>query len=580
MITEEITKTLITKLLNNETIKTEDLKKLGLTSYDLKKLVENNFLNRIKRGYYNIFETTNEIYSVSLLIELINNQKYLAAKRLFKTKTNKNKNDRIVIALLDKIIAANTTHSFPKKTLINPQNIKEAVKHNNFSRALELIQTRVDFYNEDKSQIPTVILLEHLKILEGKIGSRKNSKNVYESILQNLHQSNTTCFKISLCEYLENTKNEKYEGLVYALIEIDKIENNNYKLTKNVLNMIHNKTFSMKRKPFASKFFNELKSTNYKNAEKYLKVVESLEDIKEEHTLHKALKLKLDRTLNTVPALEYKTFFDNDLKFLNKVIPYLVKRKGIILLNPVDSKLRLKIHEAIKTMPCINSKTLIIDGEERIMLSYVKKLYDWNNELLTKAEDAYNQNQTRQTIALHKKLIESGCNATFVYERIGLSYIKERQPSNALPYLLVAYKMKQEKNNDTEKLEAIIHLIKENTKKEAITEETFNNQSDSTYNIKNLSDILYLIYEEKYGIEDACMIFNLTEEEINLVKLLIAKEEYRNKNDFKADKLMKQVERSKSKNAEIKNLFKEITQNKLFYRNRPEESIKNLIYVK
>lgn len=576
MITEEIIKILITKLLNNETIKTKDLKKLGLTSYDLKKLVERHFLNRIKRGYYNVFETSNDVYNVNLLIELINNHNYLEAKKLFKTKANKNKNDKIVIALLDKIICINTTNTFPKKTTLNPQNIKEAVKNNNFPKALELIQSRVDFYNEDKSQIPTVILLEHLNALEDKFGNKKNKNDIYELILQNLYQFNTVYFKILLCEYLEDTKNEKYEGLIYALIEIDQIENSDYELTKNVLNMIQNKEFNMKRKPFASKFHNELKNTNYKNAEKYLKVVEALEDIKEEHTLHKALKLKLDRALNVVPAIEYKTFFDNDLKFLNKTISYLVKRKGIVLLNPVDNKLQLKIHEAIKTMPCINSKTLIIDGEERIMLSYVKKLYDWNNELLTKAEKTYNQNQTRQTIALHKKLLESGCNATFVYERIGLSYIKERQPSNALPYLLVAYKMKQEKNNDTEKLEAIIHLIKENTKKEAITEETFNNQSDSTYNIKNLSDILYLIYEEKYSIEDACMIFNLTEEEINLVKLLIAKEEYRNKNDFKADKLMKQVERSKSKNAEIKNLFKEITQNKLFYRNRPEESIKIL----
>jgi len=583
MITEETLKKIIKLNKTKKVLTTKQLNESGLNSYDLKKLVTNNFLERIKRGEY-VLKKDNKI-DYNALVPLLKNKNYLEAKKLMEAKKILKKNEKILYQLIDIAIRLNSNETL-KKRKINVKTISEAIENNNFQAALKIAEKYSEYYKKDKENNGMYIVLKDILNLT----NIKPIKVELEEVLNLLTKEsvNSNEFKEKLTQYLEYTNNEKYEGLIYALIEVNFVEkSSDFSNIITLLKNIENNNVILKRSFYMKKFRNSIRNQKFDNAEIYLKVVGCLEDIKEEHNIYKYLKQDLDKIMgNADEEKEYIQIFDRELLFLNKVIAKLKARKGIILLNPMDEEKRLRVHEIIKIFPNITSKTIGLENEKRIMLAYVVKSLYPSKSMYDKAREAYESNEDGKAISIYKKIIELGGFEHFIYGNIATTYLRGKRLEAATNYFNVAYYTALEQGAD---IQEYLHQLETLTQKQDITdlkpytkikETDFSESSLDMLDTTNLKDILYLIYEEKYTIENACMTFNLTEEEINLVKLLIAKEEYRNKNDFKADKLMKQVERSKYKNAEVKNLFKEIIQNKLFYRNRPEESLKNLIYVK
>ena len=99
-----------------------------------------------------------------------------------------------------------------------------------------------------------------------------------------------------------------------------------------------------------------------------------------------------------------------------------------------------------------------------------------------------------------------------------------------------------------------------------IEEDIFDEKESS--NIDNLDEILDKIINKKYNIEEVQKEYGLSINDLNIVKLSLAKEYYKKTLYTNGDKFVKEVEKQKDKSKEVKRFIEEIKKNKLFYKNR------------
>ena len=98
----------------------------------------------------------------------------------------------------------------------------------------------------------------------------------------------------------------------------------------------------------------------------------------------------------------------------------------------------------------------------------------------------------------------------------------------------------------------------------------FRNDNIKFYGIKNFDELNTYICESGLDVETACRNINMSEEDINVVKLIYAREYYTLGNKEKGELFLKSYEKSKNKTNKTKSIYKYIQQNKKFYKARFE----------
>ena len=78
-------------------------------------------------------------------------------------------------------------------------------------------------------------------------------------------------------------------------------------------------------------------------------------------------------------------------------------------------------------------------------------------------------------------------------------------------------------------------------------------------------------------VETACQELGMTDEQIDTIRLIFAREFYTQGNYEKGDQFLKNVEKSKNKTKFTSKLFDEVRRNKRFYINRPSEKPQQLV---
>ena len=391
----------------------------------------------------------------------------------------------------------------------------------------------------------------------------KNIEKVYEFIINSLRSLDNLELENYINDYLELTNNKKYKKLINKVLELDRVLESKYKKnTKFILENIKSNN-TIKRTRYNNGFYECINENNLELASIYLEIIGCLEDIREEHNLYKNYKKLLDDKLRE-NGLEVENNF-LETEFLKNRIEKLRKNKGLVLISPNSDKERNKIHEYIKNIPNINSETITYNNIKSVALTYVSKFGTNSNNIIREALSLYYNSEYEKAIELFKELIDMGRTEHYIFGNIGVCYLNLRNPKKALDYLKMAYCSAPDYQKD-DSYHSIIHsteylLDKKNNRKENIEK-----RSKRT----RLTDVLYLIYEENYSLEDACKHFSLNENNINLVKLACVIIEYRNSNYSKGDLILKSVERSKDKTKFVKQLFEEVRKNKMFYKNRQE----------
>ena len=266
---------------------------------------------------------------------------------------------------------------------------------------------------------------------------------------------------------------------------------------------------------------------------------------------------------------EFSSYHDLVSYIKNK----LYKTKGIILLDHMNAKKRKYIHNLIDNIKNISSFSIGYNSTRRIVIRYDLKEDNINiNELINLGNISYKNKDYINCINIFKKLLANGViNVSFIYAKIGLSYIKLNNSEEALDYLIVANILNKSQNKKFN-LDSLINAINSGNlynEKEVLdmSVEDFSSSFDD-FQINNVNEIIDLIITNKNTIKDICSKYNLSDEEINIIKLLIAKNYYTDSYYDIGDRYLKEVEKSKNKSKRVNKLLNEVRKNKLFYKNR------------
>lgn len=462
--------------------------------------------------------------------------------------------------------------------------------------------------------------------------THNNDVPTFSVIVENLLKNDIDTAIINLKAYLKSIGKNEYEFLIKGLIKLSLVEND-LAFTKpmTALTLINKEEVNFDISYYIQEFYVALSQNKFKEARIYLEIVEGAKTLGQEFVLINTLYKVLDETekntkseeknteplqepeklievveevkdvsststisdnlsLADAPKKEIKTVkkvqIDSTEEYVKKCYEELKDKKGILLLNPMDSdKIKEMLAEA-EYYPDIYAFVIKWDGSEQVVLQYKSINFEYINvkEALKEAREAYKSGDYSRHISIELELLEKlkETDSGF-YATIGCAYLKmgKKYRAEAIKYLKVAtYLAKLENVLNRDFTELIYSLngklssescVKYKQAKE-IRDIVFDYEDvNDFYGIYNFKEINDYINETGVNVEAACEEFGLTKEQTLLVQLIYAREFYFQGNIVKGDLFLKAVEKSKEKTPLVKKIFEEIAQNKKFYQGRERD---------
>lgn len=274
---------------------------------------------------------------------------------------------------------------------------------------------------------------------------------------------------------------------------------------------------------------------------------------------------------------------NSEKAFMDKKYKKLLKRKSMILLDPMESAEIDRILEMIEDYPDMVAFIVEVGRKQQVVLRYkpVGEYIDVKS-VINLGNQAYNDGNYKECIENYLKLLQNlNEPKSNIYSKLGLAYLKNRQKPLAIEYLTVANALvKKEKlsfdySDLIAELKGEIQRVKPQFK---MTLKDFDYSGvDPHYGIKNFTQINSYIAESGLDVESACEQLGLTSEETDMVKLIYAKEFYTQGFEEQGDLFFRSFERSKHKTEATKKVFEEIRKNKRFYKNRQGDNPTELV---
>lgn len=261
----------------------------------------------------------------------------------------------------------------------------------------------------------------------------------------------------------------------------------------------------------------------------------------------------------------------------------LYKHKSVVLLKHMSKEEAEYVFDLVRKKGDIIARTIEYKSLPVIFLKYHKQSenVDWK-KLINQAQIEYNKGHLDESLHLYRQILQIIPRPrSFIFYRTGLLYLKHQQKKAALLYLNIALGLsKKEDMKHTEELEGMIFNITNSVPLEEQKDTRYINMSEDDFLTKNenskIEDIAALIKADNLDINDTCNSYNLSSEEVLLVKLICARNNYASKNFVTGDRILKEVEKAKDKTKVVKSLLKDITVNKKMYqyRQNPKEKKK------
>ena len=235
------------------------------------------------------------------------------------------------------------------------------------------------------------------------------------------------------------------------------------------------------------------------------------------------------------------------------------------------------LNEADKYLD-MSAFTIVDDGKTRIVLKYNELDYeDFDvTSLITEAMDDYRDGFYEDSLNKQIKILETNAEKkSSNYAMIGLSYMRLFDIDKAIEYLTVANYLAKQENSTRDYGDLLLRLKGEINKEDIkpfvrMQQKDFKNDNDNFYGIKNFEELNTYICESGLDVESACRSLNMSEEDIDVVKLIYAREYYTLGNKEKGELFLRSFERSKAKTNKTKSIYKYLQHNKKYYKNRFE----------
>ena len=204
------------------------------------------------------------------------------------------------------------------------------------------------------------------------------------------------------------------------------------------------------------------------------------------------------------------------------------------------------------------------------------------------AKNAYrNMNYKSSLSKLLLILKKAACPKSEVYVLTGLSYINLGEEEKGIDYLRLANYIEGKKDYNNVDLNEVRERVEESMKefKKSSSYNQYNVDMDRQVHIDrlslpNLDRIIKAIEVNFYDLETAGKEFNLTDEQIDFIKLIYAREFYKQGEIEKGDYYLKSVEESSGKTSDVTRLCLEARTNKRFFQYRDNNVPKYLSLVK
>ena len=185
-------------------------------------------------------------------------------------------------------------------------------------------------------------------------------------------------------------------------------------------------------------------------------------------------------------------------------------------------------------------------------------------------EDKYNYETTlkelsKETSTKESRTITENKTTPLEIQTQAVSQQLQREPIKITPPITTIKKETKPLNNNS-----TINL-QDNNRSTTLTSEE---EEQKRILIEKTENLAYLIQSDKISLKVAQVQYNLTEEEIHLIKLIYARDYYIEGMMTLGDDLLKDVDKKKNKSKIVKEFLNEIRRDRLFYKNRQELSSK------
>ena len=542
------------------------------------------------------------------IIELLEENDIVSVKNIIELESKNHRlstHDDAVLEVCNDIIAMKENNELPEivdyKSSYN--DVYKYIYRKDYKKALELL--------EDTSKVLYMVLELAVKEID-RINNIELEKINYVTIANILLEGNYDLYFNNLEEFLTLRNKKQYKFIFADLIKISLLEKDElYVLPMEYLSKVQQDDFRFDIGMFLEKFYHQVNDNNFEVAKIYLDIIKKSKHLYKDtintELLEKQLSNKMNQEKNNNKSVvemkqtspvkivskqqvetiknitKEKDDKENALRHLKTKLESISPKTPFVLLNPMDDDIRNHVMKKIEESENVIGIDLEIDSKKRILLKYheeVDEEIDFK-QLCREAQKLNNDKNYNKCLNLYKDII---CKSTmpkrFVVSNMGRLYLRFGKIDTAIMFFEISDALSKLKGKPLQHEEIIFNLKNQVPKEEQKTTkginlntEDFYDDMNDHYQIKEYEDIFALI-QEGMSIENACSEFNLTEEDVSIIKLVTARNYYSQKNFKAGDKVFKQVERSKDKTPFIKSLMEEIRTNKKLYPYRNIQKVK------
>lgn len=440
----------------------------------------------------------------------------------------------------------------------------------------------------------------------------------YNELATTLLLGDTDKFSMLLIDYLNSINERGYYPFITSLVEVCKLDNVNYSKVLVILTQITDGTYVFKVEEYLNLFYESIADKQYEKAELYLVMLECVSTLTDEmisemfkivktlrtqeEVIEEAVEVDVvdnisdelqedETTIAEPPVVEqrkpsfvplaksnkYKKAgtpeeYRQDGEYIGRKVEQLVQERGLIVLKPMSNKRRKRIHDIASNIKEVTTFSIGEGESRRIVLRFIGHQYIPMKETIKLADAAYYSKDYETALRGYLDLLGTNSPKTFIYAKLGLTYMKLWKIDKAIECLTVATelsKVNNEKYNFTDLISSLDGTSNEDDKKPKFTmkvEEFF--EKDENFGVVRFEEMLEYQAVNELSYEEACEQLGFTYEEYLLSMLVLAKNAFKNKQEELGEKYLKVVEKSGNKSKAVKEKFDEVRKNKKFYKNR------------
>lgn len=550
-----------------------------------------------------------ETLSKNTILELAQTKQYNEIISYLEEKGQRHKlslNDEYTLKLAKELLSIKETNINLNKTVFQTKNLFEAIDNHNYELALKISNLYNQKNNIDNQENTLNILLSDIcSLIEQSTNTLNHPQEesaTFSDVIKNLMNSDIEKTLKNLKTYLKSINKTEYEFLITSLIKLSLIEKD-IAFTKpmTVLTFITKENFKFDISPYIQEFYISLSENQLEKAKIYLDIISNTNNLYQNNILtenltkalnkaYKFLNKEPSKTKNTTPNLIKKAtplkkvteknksqeIMENEKKFIEEKHQLLLNGQSIILLKPMDEERRNRIHEMVKKYSDMVSFDIGEENNQQIVLRYKSRKKEFVDvKTMTKSgNQAYIDKNYDECLKCYTKLLQFGTPKAFVYSTLGFTYLKKGYKNTAIDYLTIANHLckKEQSSYDfsdlINKLKGNVNIEEEKPYFKMELEEFENAKEDYYYDKDQLQEITLYSLGANLDVESACQKLGMNEEQIDIIRLMYAKEYYAQGDYTQGDKFLKVVEQSQHKTENTKKLLDEIRTNKKFYINR------------